>query len=245
MLTLNSPEIITKRDELVTKLHDKLRPSGWYTMTSNLLNDNIFKNIIDNLVLFSHEGKRFTPPLKYLTRSFEECSYKDLRVVFVGQDPYPQIGVADGISFSCSLKPDNKMEASLRYIAEAVNRTVYNDPEQEFSNDLKRWSNQGVLMLNTAFTTEVGQIGKHMELWKPFTVNLIEIINQRNTGLIWVFLGKQAQQYAEHVSDLHYKIFASHPASAAYAKQKQWDCNDLFNQVNQILQDNHGEKITW
>ena len=139
------------------------------------------------------------------------------------------------------------MEASLRYITEAVHRTVYNSDEDcVLSNDLSRWCKQGVLMLNTALTTEVGQIGKHKDLWRPFTQYVIDQIANSNTGLAWVFLGKDAQQFADLVSDTaHEKYLVSHPASAAYAKMKQWDCKDMFNQVNAYLDFMFDTKIVW
>lgn len=247
MTTINSTEILQKTDQLILKLHDKLRPVGWYHPLQGLLNSTEFHKIIYTLVSNSVEDKKFTPIIKDLFRAFELTPYNNLRVIMVGQDPYPQLGVANGVSFCCANKPDNKMEASLRYISEAIHRTVYECDESYVpSNDLSRWSKQGVLMLNTALTTDVGQIGKHQELWKPFTQHIIDTLNHSNSGLIWVFLGKQAQQYGDLVSETtHHKLYVSHPASAAYAKQKQWDCLDMFNRINSILHATNGENIVW
>jgi uracil-DNA glycosylase len=242
-----STEILQKTDEIILKLQERLKPTGWYHRLVTLLNGPEFKQIIETLVASSYDGKRFTPVIKDLFRAFELTPYNKLRIVFVGQDPYPQIGVANGVAFCNANKPDNKMEASLRYISEAVHRTVYESEEQTvLSNDLSRWCNQGILMLNTALTTEVGQIGVHQPLWKPFTQYVIDTIAHSNSGLIWVFMGKSAQQFADLVPDnAHHKLFVSHPASAAYTKQKQWDCKDMFNQINTILHAMNGDKIVW
>jgi uracil-DNA glycosylase len=82
-----------------------------------------FSDVLTKLYTLSSENKRFTPPLKDLFTAFEECPYNNYRVVIVGQDPYPTLGVADGISFSCS--KTGKLQPSLRYIFDEVNRTIY------------------------------------------------------------------------------------------------------------------------
>jgi uracil-DNA glycosylase len=247
MTTILSTEILQKTDEIVLKLQERLKPSGWYNRLHGLLTSQEFHKIIYTLVNNSVEEKRFTPVIKDLFRAFELTPVNEVKVIIIGQDPYPQIGIANGIAFCNANKPDNKMEASLRYITEAVYRTVYNsDEEYALTNDLSRWSKQGILMLNTALTTEVGKIGVHQELWKPFTQHVIDVIANSNTALIWAFLGKAAQQYADLVPDIaHHKLFVSHPASAAYAKQKQWDCKDMFNQINVLLDQIYGEQVIW
>ena len=134
----------------------------------------------DVLYKLREDGKRFTPPLKQVFRAFEECPYDDLKVIFIGQDPYPQLGVADGISFSCG--NTNKVQPSLRYIFEEIERTVYQEFPSYQDPDLTRWSKQGILMLNTALTVEVGKIGSHYDIWKPFTAYLLDWLNNYNTG---------------------------------------------------------------
>ena len=125
----------------------------------------------------------------------------------------------------------------MRYILKAVNETVYdgkNDVKLA-DPDLTRWANQGVLMLNTALTTEVGKIGKHFNIWQPFITYLLDMLSKREQPLVWVFMGKQAQNLADLVDDHHTVLTCSHPASAAYQKQQLWDCNDVFNKVNEAL----------
>src|SRR5258706_195255 len=103
--------------------------------------------ILSELLTESQSGKRFTPPLKQVFRAFEECPYNDLKVIMLGQDPYPYTGICDGLAFSCS--NTGKVMPSLRYIFKELEETVY--PEgYKWDPDLKRWSNQGILLINTA-----------------------------------------------------------------------------------------------
>ena len=156
--------------------------------------------------------------------------------------------VADGIAFSCG--NTNKPEASLRYIFEAVNKTVYGGKKDvtKFNPDLKRWSNQGVLLLNTALTTEINKIGKHYDIWYPFIVYLIDMLNAKTKDYTWVFMGKKAQELiplVDNVLNNTVLLECSHPASAAYNKLSEWDCSDIFNKVNSSLLHQNLSKITW
>jgi len=233
-------------DQIVDKLQEMLRPSGWHNLLKGFLVSEDFEKIILTLETLVKEDKRFTPPLKQVFRAFQECPLENLKVVIIGQDPYPQLGVADGIAFSCG--NTMKMEASLRYIHKAVIDTVYHGQLdiKELSPDLTRWANQGVLLMNTSLTTEIGKIGKHLELWKSFTAYVIDMINTQKKDIVWVFLGKKAQEYSDLVDDhRHRKLYASHPASAAYQREQSWNCNDIFNEVNKNLVELQYPPVKW
>lgn len=236
--------------ELALKLYNKLKTTtDWTDLLKGYMLSDEFDNVILTLQQLVAEGERFTPPLKSIFRAFEECPVSKLNVIVVGQDPYPQLGVADGIAFSCG--NTLKKEASLRYIHDAIARTVYDNKDlaKDMHPDLVEWSRQGILMLNTSLTTEVGKIGKHFHIWKPFVNYVIDMLNhisiKRDQPFIWVFLGKKAQEFEDLLHPSQIIIRASHPASAAYAKQKEWDCNNLFTKVNEELDKLGKQKILW
>jgi uracil-DNA glycosylase len=124
-----------------------------------------------------------------------------------------------------------------------------NSDPKELNPDLAEWSRQGILMLNTSLTTEVGKIGKHFAIWDPFVKYLIDMLNSYSVNakkpIVWVLLGKKAQELEELLDDSQIVLKASHPASAAYAREKQWDCNDVFNKVNTELDALGSTKILW
>ncbi len=76
-------------DEIKQKLFDKLEPNGWGRVFKSFIFSSEFTEILSKLYQLSIADKRFTPTLKQLFRAFEECPYDDLKVVFIGQDPYP------------------------------------------------------------------------------------------------------------------------------------------------------------
>jgi len=223
-------------EEIKQKLFDKLEISGWDKLFKSFIFSSEFDDILTKLWSLSQEDKRFTPPLKQVFRAFEECPYDKLQIVIIGQDPYPQLGVADGIAFSCS--NTDKLQPSLKYILDEVNRTLYAGNSISADLDLKRWANQGVLMLNTALTVEVGKIGSHYDIWKPFTAYLLDGLNNYKSDLVYLYMGKKAEEWSDITSDNNIKFFLKHPASAAYNGSK-WDSNNVFMEIQKY------KVITW
>lgn len=211
--------------EIKQKMFDKLGPSGWDRVFKSFIFSSEFDDILTKLYTLSKEDKRFTPPLKHVFRAFEECPLDKLQVVIVGQDPYPQLGVADGIAFSCS--NSEKEQPSLRFILDEVQKLY---PFYDRPLDLSRWSNQGVLMLNTALTVEVNKIGSHYDIWKPFTAYLLDWLNSNKSNLVYLYMGKKAEEWSDLTGDSNIKFFVKHPASAAYNGSK-WDSNGVFMKI--------------
>lgn len=219
-------------NNLRDNINNKLSDSNWERVLSPYINGLNFDYIVNSLADGVKKGRRFTPKFKDTFNAFIECPYDDLKVVIVGQDPYPQLGVADGIAFSCSNK--GKAEKSLQYINKALGTD---------HTDLKYWSNQGVLLINTALTVEINKIGSHYGLWKSFTEYLFDTLNRHNKNLIFVLMGKKAEEWAPLLSNMKiYKV--AHPASAAY-KGGEWDCKDVFNKVNLELEKQDKTCIEW
>lgn len=231
-------------EEIKTKLIERLKPSGWAAKLKSFVYSSDFDKILQTLYDEREAGKRFTPPLKQVFRAFEECPVGDLKVVMIGQDPYPYLGVADGIAFSCG--NTGKLQPSLDQMFRAISRTVYPEQIVHQDPDLTRWANQGVLMLNKALTCQVDKVGSHYDIWHDFIMYVIDMLSLTNSGLIFCLLGQKAQELESSISQSHYILKASHPASASYSKT-DWDCNNLFNEANRIIEQNNGPqfKITW
>ena len=236
--------------EIQKKLLEPLTKAGWGIVFEPIIYSDSFQELIYSLKKEAEEGRRFTPPIKDLFRAFEECPYDKLKVIMVGQDPYPKLGVADGISFSCS--KTMKEQPSLRYIFDEIERTVYSPkiPQDEsiilregYNPDLKRWSNQGVLMFNTALTVQVGKIGSHYSYWNKFTSFILDCINADKKDISVALLGKKAESWEKHL--LNQKIYkVPHPASAAY-KGGKWNAKNIFNNINEDLKNHNKPIIVW
>ena len=219
-------------DKFKNQIKADAEVSGWNPILNPFVDSTSFDSVFNFLETAVTNNQRFTPPFKDVFNAFKECTYDNVKVVIVGQDPYPQLGSADGLAFSCSKK--GKAEKSLQYINKAIGTD---------HTDLRYWANQGVLLINTAFTVEVNKIGSHYNLWKPFTTYLFNNLNKDKKNTIFILMGKKAEEWETLLPDC--KILkCSHPASAAY-KGGEWDHNDVFNKANLELKKQDKSLINW
>ena len=100
-------------------------------------------------------------------------------------------------------------------------------------------------MLNTALTTEIGIIGSHYDIWRPFTTYLLDWLNINKSELVYVYMGKKAEEWSDCVNDNNYKYYVSHPASASYNNLPEWDSKDVFVIAKDIVQKNYNFTIEW
>jgi len=226
--------------EVQDKLYEKLKESGWSSRLKTFMISDDMTKILSTLLKEAMDNKRFTPQVKDVFNAFEECPFDTTRVVFVGQDPYPTLNAADGLAFSCS---KTSIQKSLAYMHDSIKKTAI--PGYIGDGDLRPWAKQGVLLLNTAFTTTLSKPGTHQLVWRPFFVQVLDSLIWEKPGLIYVFLGKKAQEYADLVPDNNYKIMVSHPASAAYSNLEEWDCEDMWNRINKYLEQDGQTRISW
>jgi uracil-DNA glycosylase len=227
--------------EVREKLHKSLHGTGWDLALKNFLISDDMLQILNKLLKEAIDGKRFTPKIADVFNAFKACHFDDVKVVIIGQDPYPQIDVANGVAFCCSRKM--RVEKSLEYIHQSIAETV--DPGYVGSPDLSSWTKQGVLLLNSALTTTISRPGAHHLLWKPFIIQVLDALIWNKPGIIYVFLGTKAQEFDAIIPSNNYKIFVSHPASASYMKMVKWDCKDMWNKINNYLKQDGREPIIW
>jgi len=228
--------------EVQRKLYERLKPSGWANKLKSFLLSDEFTDILTVLYKSSQNKNHFTPVLKNVFRAFEECPYGDLKVVFIETEPYSQSEIADGLAFSCSNgQPTRKVLEHIfddieRYAGKNINR----DP------DLKRWANQGVLLLNTSMTCEIDKPGTHIELWEPFIYYLFNVLSSYNPGTLYIYMGTKSRKWINEIpSEINYKFIPSHPITASYVKNGYWDSGDLFTKINDIIRKNNRTEIIW
>lgn len=182
------------------------------------------------------------PSKKNIFRAFQLCPYKELRVVCLGMDPYPQPEVAQGILFGNSKDtPEELLSPSLQVIKEcAINYEIPHGPI-EFDNTLESWAKQGILLINSAFTCRVNEIGSHLSIWRPFTAKLIENISSKDNGLVFVLFGGQAQSFKPYINGFHKIIEVPHPAY--FARRREIMPYSTFTDINRYLREQYNEEI--
>ena len=184
------------------------------------------------------------PNIKDVFKAFKLCPYNKCRVIFVGQDPYPQRGVAQGVLFgNSSDTPENKLSPSLQIIKESVINFEIPHNLITFDPTLESWAKQGILMINSALTTEVGKIGVHMMKWRPFMIAFLKQMSMINPGIIYVLFGSQAQILEPYINKNNYVLKIEHPAYFARINKKM--PYHIWKDINKIIYDLYGERIEW
>lgn len=161
---------------------------------------------------------------------------ENVKVVIVGQDPYPTPGMADGLAFSVS-NSVRALPASLRNIFREYSDDLGLKPPQ--SGDLSAWSEQGVMLLNRSLTTVVGERNAHVQLgWKSFTDAVAQDLGALNViAILW---GAHAQELSSYFS---HTIESVHPSPlSAY---RGFFGSKPFSRSNELLIAQGREPINW
>lgn len=190
-------------------------------------------------ILYNIVGREVLPKKQEVFKAFKLCQYKDCKIVFLSQDPYPQKEKATGIAFG-NKEGEEEYSPSLKVIREAL------DPELRYKFDctLESWCNQGILMLNSALTVESGKIGSHTWLWRDFIAKFLRNYSENNNGIIFVLWGQQAKTFLPYINTKYNHIFfEKHPAY--YARTNSKLSNAIFKEVSELSKSLNGEKIKW
>ncbi len=132
------------------------------------------------------------PPHTDVFRAFHLTPLEDVKVVILGQDPYPRPGQAHGLAFS--VPSGLRQPPSLRRIFRALREDDGLTFRQPRSGDLASWAEKGVLLLNTALTVKEGAAGSHVAEWKAFTDSVVELVAERRTPVVFLLWGIRPRQ---------------------------------------------------
>lgn len=204
---------------------------------------------MQKLLLVTHKDYKRTvvrPDKVDIFRAFRLTSFKDTRVVIVGQDPYPS-KKATGLAFGNDYdRSGPSLAPSLEMIRQCVEKTCYDGLHLDFDPSLVTWGKQGVLLLNSSLTVEDGKIGTHYARWRKFMRIIIQTLNEEKTGICFLFLGAQAKMLMPYVDKKRNYVFDYvHPAYAA-RNNTEWNC-PYFSKINEIIEEQNGKEfcIKW
>nr|DAW72367.1 MAG TPA: hypothetical protein [Caudoviricetes sp.] len=190
-----------------------------------------------------YSSKKVCPAAENVFRAFDLCPYNELKVVFVGQDPYPQKDVATGILFGNRADvPEDELSPSLKVVKEAAVNFEIPHNSIIFDQTLESWARQEILMINSALTVEMNKVGSHTMLWRPFISSLLKNISETNPGLIYVLFGSQAGTFQPYIKT-GTVIKVPHPAYNARTETKMNP--ELFTDINRELKSKYGTTIKW
>ena len=182
------------------------------------------------------------PPAEDIFNAFHFTPLSKVKVVILGQDPYHNVNQAHGLSFS--VKPDQKeIPPSLVNIYQELHEDLgCYIPNNGY---LKKWADQGVLMLNTVLTVRAHQANSHQGRgWEQFTDAVIEAVNRQDRPVVYMLWGRHAQSKIPMLTNpKHLILKASHPSPLS-AFRGFFGCRH-FSQANDFLKSHGVEPIDW
>ena len=229
---------IISKDNLLTKISNNWR---------KILDNDELDKIIDNLNASNLSYDMFSPPPEKIFEFARLTPINQIKIIILGQDPYPSKNDAHGLAFSCL----TKIPATLRNIYKCLSKTC--NIKGITTGDLSNWAQQGVLLLNTYLSTKCGSSLSHKKTWSLYTTQLISDICRNayddNNQLIFLLWGGAAKSYKDIIdSDYHYVLEWLHPSPLSQIKaappDKFENC-DHFIISNNILMELDKKPIEW
>ncbi len=186
-------------------------------------------------------GKTIYPPMGQIFAALDATALAQVKVVILGQDPYPGANQAHGLSFS--VPPGIAVPRSLKNIYQELKLDLGIQPCSH--GNLMTWAKQGVLLLNAVLTVEANQINSHKGRgWEQFTDAVIDLVNKSVPHAVFMLWGRQAQEKGARVdSSRHLVLKAPHPSPMS-AHQGFFGCGH-FRLANEYLIKHQLSPIDW
>ena len=185
---------------------------------------------------------KILPEKQLIFNSLNSCAFNKVKVVILGQDPYPTKGHANGLSFSVS-KEVNPIPKSLNNIFKELTNDL--SISGFTSGDLQTWASQGVLLLNSVLTVEEGHANSHSgKGWEIFTDSIIKILNKQKQQVVYILWGKKAQLKSTMINQNNNLILRSSHPSPLSAYRGFFGCSH-FSKCNEYLKSNGIQPIKW
>ncbi|CCU56455.1 uracil-DNA glycosylase, DNA polymerase processivity factor [Mythimna separata entomopoxvirus 'L'] len=196
------------------------------------------------------------PPIEKIFNSLKYFNPDEVKVIILGQDPYPGLKVADGLAFSCT-EECKIIPVTLRNIITEIlsENRMYDMVEKvnrnNFNTNLEYLAKQKILLLNTILT-----VGKepmsHAHIWESITNNIIKKISTINKNLVFILFGVKAHKKINYINNIkdHFIIKTSHPSYFScnrdgYDNYDPFNNSNCFTRCNEYLKNNNIEEIDW
>ena len=210
----------------------------------NVLNDEFEKDYFKYLLNFvknEYASQIIYPKEKFIFNAFNECSFNNVKVVIIGQDPYHGEGQANGLCFSVNegVKHPPSLKNIFKEMSSNVGKTI---PK---SGDLSYLAKQGVLLLNATLTVRAKSPGSHQNKgWEQFTDAVITQISNQKENIVFLLWGSYAQKKGEIIDrSKHFVLESPHPSP--FSVHRGFFGNQHFSKTNVFLKQKRLVEIDW
>lgn len=215
--------------------------NDWQEVLKDEFHSNHYK-ALEKFIAKEYSENECYPPQAKIFAALNNCPFNDIKVVILGQDPYPTPNVANGLCFSVS--PQTPIPASLKNIYTEIGNNLNAIPP--VYGDLSHWANQGVLLLNSILTVRAHEPGSHKKQgWEQFTNAVIKNISERKEHVVFMLWGSYAKKKGAKVDNQKHCILESGHPSPLSANRGFWFGNNHFNLCNEYLKKHKLSPIKW
>lgn len=217
--------------------------ASWNVLLKNELEQNYFIELWKKVKHFYQEDQgNIFPEEQQIFRAFHVCPFEKVKVVILGQDPYPTKGFANGLSFSVN-DDVHPFPKSLNNIFKEIHDDLGKSlPE---NGNLTRWAEQGVLLLNTVLTVKEGTPDSHKGIgWEKFTNGVIELLSHQKKGVVFMLWGTKAREKRALINENKHLVLCSVHPSPLSAYRGFFGCKH-FSKANDYLNENNLSVINW
>lgn len=217
----------------------QIEPS-WKQRLAREFEQPYFVNLT-NFVRKEYRSGTCYPPGRLIFNAFNQCSFDDVKVVIIGQDPYHGPGQAHGLCFS--VNDGVQFPPSLQNIFKEIQNDL--GIPVPITGNLTRWADQGVLLLNATLTVRAHQAGSHQRQgWETFTDAAIKVLAEEREHLVFILWGAYAQKKGAFIDrGRHLVLTSAHPSPlSAY---QGFFGNKHFSKTNEYLAQHGKTPIKW
>jgi len=216
--------------------------ASWQKQLQEEFNQPYFKKLVD-FVKNEYQTHQCLPKGKDIFNAMNHTPFEAVKVVILGQDPYPTPGHAHGLCFSVQEHVQPLPKSLIN-----IFREIETDLGQEFpkTGSLIRWAEQGVLLLNAVLTVRAGQPRSHQgKGWEMFTNQIIKKISDEKENVVFLLWGGDAKKKKALIDTSKHLILESGHPSPLSANRGYWFGNKHFSKTNNFLQSKGLEEIIW
>ncbi|MBU2927179.1 uracil-DNA glycosylase [Winogradskyella psychrotolerans] len=200
-----------------------------------------FEELMD-FVLSEYQNHECFPPKSEIFNAFNHCHFEDVKAVIIGQDPYHDVGQANGLCFS--------VNDGVKHPPSLVN--IFKELEIDLgisypkSGNLMPWADQGVLLLNATLTVRAHEAGSHQKKgWEQFTDAVIKTISAEKTNVVFLLWGGFAKKKKKLIDTSKHIVLESGHPSPLSANRGYWFGNKNFSETNSQLEQVGEAVIDW
>ena len=214
---------------------------SWNKILENELKKDYFISLLKTTE-FNYNNSTCFPEKSKIFSALNHCSFEKLKIVIIGQDPYHGINQANGLSFS--VNSSEKSPPSLRNIFIEINNDL--KTPLRTNGNLTDWANQGVLLLNSVLSVEIGKPGSHSKIgWETFTDKLIKIISEQKSNIVFMLWGGYAKKKEKLIFENNHLILKTGHPSPLSANRGYWFGNKHFSKCNSFLINKNIQPVKW